>query len=132
MITQMPEPKFFIIAGVVLFIAIICHEFGHWLYIYRRKGYKMRPRWFRDPDKWFSWGIEMDYPHELTRPERINYMLFGIVFGFVPLFFALGFAHRGYILLIPLYVIGSHYDYKQLLEDIKEESKELEEELKGG
>jgi len=73
-----------------------------------------------------SFGFEMEYPGRLSIREKINFLLFGIGFGFVPIIIALGLPHRGYMFLIPMYVFGCMHDYKQLLELVAKEAKRLD------
>ena len=118
---------FFVVA--VLALSVITHEFGHWLYIYRKRGIKMKFKLYKDKGisnfglrQFDKSGVLANIP--LTPAEMKNTLIMGVMFGFVPVFFGMlalvNVTIIGYF-LIPAYLGGCRRDFDKLIQIVKNE-----------
>lgn len=106
---------------ITIITAIVFHEFGHWLYIERKKNISMELHFFYKNIK--SFGIFFLYPKNLSLDEKINLYLMGIFFGLFPcfLFFLVPYNLTGLIFVV--YFVGCDHDIQLLIKAIEEKNK---------
>lgn len=107
---------------IVLVLAIIMHELGHFLWFWRNKGVGFNFQWFYNT--WTDFGIKSVWNFHLTPEEEINSLLFGIFFGLCVVFGAILLTpHRFFIFALPIYMGGCRPDLLRLVEIIKNQNK---------
>jgi len=108
---------------LVLVISIILHEFGHWIYIKRQTGVSMKLVFVLN---WLKTRFEMVLPKGLTNHQILNCALFGICFGFVPIFLLILYSQwTYYIFLLPIYMAGCNHDITEMIKVIKKENADV-------
>jgi hypothetical protein len=118
----------------VLALAVITHEFGHWLYIYRQRGIKMRFRLYKEKGL-SNFGIrQFDDTGQLKEKPLTNHqmkyvLIMGIMFGAVPIFFGwvalINVSILGWF-MIPCYFAGCKRDFDKLIDLVKKETEVLQ------
>lgn len=104
---------------LLLVVAILVHELGHWIWFYRNKGLKFNLQFFYDNIT--SFGLKSVWDCDLTPEERMNSLLFGIFAGlFVVVIAMLSSQHLYLSFALPLYMVGCNDDLHKLIEIIKE------------
>ena len=121
---------------IVLTLAVIVHEFGHWWFF---KHY-----FNRDVSFYVNWlptkipgvkipeiivGNDKDYKI-LSDKDKMSLYVTGIMFGFLPILMASAFVSVWYTFLIVLYVHGCSSDMNELFRLVKNRQKELAKVLK--
>lgn len=115
---------------LVLLLAVIFHEIGHWLYIYRRRGVRMRFKLYKNKGL-TNFGIRQfddsgALSHlPLTDHELKNTLIFGIALGFLPVFFGWLALSKITILgwfMLPGYFAGCKRDFDKLIAIVKRET----------
>lgn len=107
---------------LILAVAMLAHEFGHWLYAVRNFPGKTKVKWHSE--KW-KFGLRtIIYDVDLTNKQRLHFYGFGVFFGVVPIFFSM-MANFGFTLLLMAYMMCCQNDIDKLKEIIK---KDIEEE----
>ena len=115
-------PVFLLTCLVSLFIlgaSIYFHELGHWLYfrIKLKKKVKMHFKFNNIYSFYFSVGDSQDYVG-LNKIQYKRMMIFGFLFGLLPIFFC-GYVWIWFTALIIPYMAGSWADLKEVFGDVK-------------
>jgi hypothetical protein len=106
------------------------HEVGHWVYIWRKRGVKMRFKLYKDKGlsnfgvrQFDDSGVLAANP--LTSKEMKNTLMFGILFGFVPILFGwltlVNITILGWF-MIPGYLAGCRRDFDKLIKIVAQET----------
>jgi hypothetical protein len=97
-------------AFLIFIMAIVLHEFGHWVYFKTNKKKNVRI-WFRD------WAFAVgDYDKDyigLTLPEKRMVLWYGVVIGLAPIIF-MASSDANYFWLIGFYILGCKTDILEL------------------
>lgn len=114
----------FLVALLVLAIAVWFHEFGHWFWFKVVKKKNIKIRFIKKSLLNFSWeaGTQEDYK-DLTEKQYKNMLICGIAFGLIPIILATAF-WTPFLLMVFPYGVGVWQDLKILLESSKLEELE--------
>lgn len=115
-------PVFFMMVGVglaILGVSIFFHELGHWIYMKVKKGRNLRITFQFKNIFSFGWdaGTKADLV-DLTDQEYNDYVMWGVLFGTLPILVSCYFWAPYFMLLIP-YAAGSWHDI-QIMIKLKE------------
>ena len=106
--------------GMVLVVAIIVHELGHWVWYYKNKGIAFNIQWYYNSLS--DCGFKSVWDVHLTLDERMNSLLMGIVPGLFVVGMVILTTSKLYLsFTLPLYMLGCKDDLYKLIDVIKEQ-----------